>query len=420
MARSDAVKPFTAALIVCLAMLGAGLVLKGQCAVGEGYRGKQFIQLCYNDIQALYFERHIDERVFPYVSGTIVDGELRDGASEYPILTGLFTWGVGQAADNPHEYFFLTAPFLALAGLGTLLLLARMAPRRMLLWAAAPALVLYSFHNWDHFAVLAVTAAVWFWSKDEPGRAAVALGVGACLKLFPIMFLIPLFLDVRNKSDTKRALRTVGLGAAVIAIVNLPFILINAGGWFATYEYHSQRIWNLDSMWGVFASSLDVGSANLLSALLTLVTFAWILWTARLRQAVVGSYPFLQVSAAMLAGYMLWSKIQSPQYTLWLIPFFVLLRVRLFWWVAYALADIAVYIGYFSWAYIVFFFFGPDLEVYRKLMVVGIAGRSLLLAALIPVFLFSREAVARATDEPELSHPPPNLQPIGDRLPAQA
>ncbi|NED63582.1 hypothetical protein G3I15_21870, partial [Streptomyces sp. SID10244] len=41
-----------------------------------------------------------------------------------------------------------------------------------------------------------------------------------------------------------------------------------------------------------------------------------------------GLYPWIGVSASMLAGFMLFHKVHSPQYTLWILPFFVLLKVR--------------------------------------------------------------------------------------------
>ena len=41
-----------------------------------------------------------------------------------------------------------------------------------------------------------------------------------------------------------------------------------------------------------------------------------------------GPYPWVPVSAAMLCGFLLLHKVHSPQYTLWLVPMFVLLRVN--------------------------------------------------------------------------------------------
>ena len=54
----------------------------------------------------------------------------------------------------------------------------------------------------------------------------------------------------------------------------------------------------------------------------------------------------------MLCGFLLLHKVHSPQYTLWLLPFFVLLRVRWGWVVAYLVADLAMYVGIFRLFYL--------------------------------------------------------------------
>src|SRR5918999_5983371 len=61
--------------------------------------------------------------------------------------------------------------------------------------------------------------------------------------------------------------------------------------------------------------------------------------------------PLRGVCGAMLAAFLLWNKVHSPQYTLWLLPFFALLRVNVLWWLFYAVADILVYVGVFRWFY---------------------------------------------------------------------
>ena len=64
-------------------------------------------------------------------------------------------------------------------------------------------------------------------------------------------------------------------------------------------------------------------------------------------------YPWLPVCAAMLAAYLLFNKVHSPQFVLWLLPFFVLLRIRAGWILAYFVADAAIGIGFFRWQYLI-------------------------------------------------------------------
>ena len=56
----------------------------------------------------------------------------------------------------------------------------------------------------------------------------------------------------------------------------------------------------------------------------------------------VGTFPWIGVSGAMLAGFMLFHKVHSPQYTLWILPFFVLMKVRWSVILTYLLTDLAL------------------------------------------------------------------------------
>ena len=119
-----------------------------------------------------------------------------------------------------------------------------------------------------------------------------------------------------------------------------------------------------------------------LGGLLLAVGVGWL----RYRQDRV--YPWLPVCAAMLAAYLLFNKVHSPQFVLWLLPFFVLLRIRAGWILAYFVADAAIGIGFFRWQYLInsrlpdttWDAFGP------QVVLIGVWGRAALLVALFVVF----------------------------------
>ena len=391
-------------------LLLGGFALKAQCTSPEGWDGRQYGRLCYNDIQALYDGREIDLDKFPYVDGKLTDDELVAGAIEYPVLTGLFMWGSGLLVDDFNDYLRVSALLLAPFALAIAWLLAKMTGRRALLWAAAPALGLYAFHNWDLLAVAAAVAAVWLWWRGREIPAAVAVGVGAALKLYPLLLLAPLVLYAFSRAGARRAAGVLGAGLGTIALLNLPFALINPEGWWATYEFHSNRTGNYDSIWTLGWPSLSAETLNLVTLSLT-ATFclAALVWGWRKRDEAV--YPFLPVAGALVAAFLLWNKVHSPQYTLWLLPFFVLLSVSLWWWVAYAVVDLAVYVGVFRW-FFEYLYESKDFTFFKKLMIAGVWGRAVLLLALFVVFLRARPAV-----EGFLSQPPDTVDDVGDRLP---
>lgn len=104
-----------------------------------------------------------------------------------------------------------------------------------------------------------------------------------------------------------------------------------------------------------------------------------------------------------MAAFLLWNKVHSPQYTLWLLPFFVVLRVHIGWWIAYALADLAVYVGIFRWFHDMGIHGMEELTWAKQLLIGGVWTRAALLLALIVGFMLSREVVA---SEPETKREP--------------
>lgn len=412
------------ASVVVMAIAGiallAGYGLKAQCLAGFG--GREFSHLCYNDIQPLYMARGVADNIFPYVEGSLASSELVNGAIEYPVFTGVFMWASGLPVTTVNSYLNLSALLLAPFGLLTGWLLWRMTGLRALLWAAAPALVLYAFHNWDLLAVAATVGGMYMWWRDKPLGAAVLFGVGGALKMYPLMFLGPLALDLLSRRDQIGALRAAGAGVATWLAANVPFMAVNFEGWYATYAFHRQRGANFDSIWQFGWPSWTPERTNLVTTLLLVVSFAVILGFSWLSARRAQAYPFLQTCGALLAAFLLFNKVHSPQYTLWLLPFFVLLRVGAGWWAAYALADLAVYVGVFRWFFDVVYQ-GLDFTWAKKLLIGGVWSRAALLALLLVVFLAAKNALIGAPER-TLSQAPSSLATVGDqsesRPPAQA
>ena len=404
-------------VLLCLLTLAGAYLFKAQCAAPEGWDGRQYSRLCYNDIQPLYGIRFVEER-FPYVDGRLVDQELLDGAIEYPVLTGVFMWVAGLLAADSNAYLRVTALLLAPFGLLVGYLLARMSRMRALMWAVAPALVLYAFQNWDLLAVSAAVVGIWLWWRDKDVAAAVAFGGGGAMKLYPAFLLAPLVLYVARKRDLSSAVTAGGLGVATLLSINLPFAIANFDGWFATYEFHSLRLGNFDSIWNLGFPSLTPSQLNLLTGALTAAAFLVALAVGWRRSRDGRAYPFLEVSAALVTAFLLFGKVHSPQYTLWLLPFFVLTSVSVGWWIAYSLADLAVYVGVFRWFYD-FSYEGQDFTFFKKLMIAGVWGRAALLAILFVVFLRARRS-APQEGAAKLSQPLPKVPAVGAASSASA
>jgi uncharacterized membrane protein len=434
------------ALAVLVLLTGVTLLLgyanKARCAGPEfddngrstpDYGVRIERDVCYSDIQHLWIGRDIDNHVFPYVSGSITpDGQLRGGSVEYPVLTGLMIWGGALFADTDAGFLLGSALLMAPFGLVTGWLLGRLSRWRALLWALGPPLVLYASHNWDLPVVACAVAAVYAvhgrrsdHSLARRGTvAAVLLGLGFAFKLYPGAFVLPLALYVLTASrpgllDWRGAVRVPLAAAATVVLVNLPFMIFGYEGWRASFTFQQLRkvdfttnsIW----FWGFRPESDpdDVAfqsTMNWLSPTLVLLSFAVAVAVGWWRFRRDGTYPWVGVSAAMLCGFLLLHKVHSPQYTLWLLPFFVLLQVPWSLVGAYLVADLAMGVGIFRWYYQLHA--GLPSGIYdgfaAQAVTIGVWGRAALLVVLFVVFLRFPDRLAAA--------PPPRRTPLAESV----
>ena len=358
---------------------------------------------CYSDVLELFTSRHVSEHAFPYVHGRLVNGAPVD-TYEYPVLTGVVIWFSGLFASTRGQFLVVSTLLLAPCALYVSTVLGRMSGRRALLWAACPALVLYSVHNWDLLAVAASVAALRAWWQDRPVLAATLLGIGTCLKLYPALFLVVLAADLLHRGQAARAARSLAVAGGLVVAVNLPFVLINASGWATTYRFQQQRAADTSSnsvwFWGHDLLRLDTAQLNRLLPVLLVgsVTVALVHGARRSRG---GSYPFVQVCGACLVAFLALNKVASPQYTLWVLPFFALLRIRLGWWVAYLAADALVYVGVFRW--FTALGHGQDFGLAKQALVVGVWVKTTVQVLLFVVMLRAQDALtAQPTQRPDV------------------
>jgi len=392
--------------------------------------------VCYSDIQYLWIGRDIDRHVFPYIHGGIdAAGQLYGGSVEYPVLTGMLMWAGAIFAHNDHQFLLYSAILLAPFALWTVWMLVRLARWRALLWAIGPPLMLYAFHNWDVAVAACAVAAVYVvhrgWGRRGADRslvsravvAAVFLGIGFAFKLYPAIFTLPLMLYVATGGPGGRELPAgrrwnvrgallVGLTAiGTVVAVNLPFMLIGFRGWAASYTFQELRTVDITTnsiwFWGFrpFSDPSNVRFQHLvdiLSPTLILVSFVVACLLGWRRYKVEGCYPWVAVSAAMLCGFLLFHKVHSPQYTLWLVPMFALVRVRAVWIVLYYLADIAMGIGIFRYYYAITFNrpYGIYDGLAAQATALGVWGRAALLAVLFFAFLLAPSTVEEMDSSP--------------------
>ncbi|GAC1362904.1 MAG: glycosyltransferase family 87 protein [Actinomycetota bacterium] len=359
-----------ASLGVALAATAIGLLLayllKEQCVVNGWADNFQYRHLCYNDIQPLFHVRGIDRNLIPY----------RDIQVEYPVLIGSFMYFAGRvlalavrvgvaSSYNDPQYFTVTAALLApLSFAVTLLLRKRVPAGRLLLWALGTPTILYSFLNWD---LLAAAALVWGLVEVERrhwGWAGIALAVGASAKLYPAFVMPCALLAVLAAGDRRGAKRLVAGFLGATALINVPWMVAAFSRWMGIWRFHATRypdfgtMWYWIAQWGnnhfprawwltnVGGYGTFVGNAGLVAFGVLSLVIIWVGWRRRKEDQ---GYPVAAISLALLATFLVVSKVHSPQYALWVAPLLVLVDIP--WWqiAGYLAADLVLFVSGFYW-----------------------------------------------------------------------
>jgi hypothetical protein len=370
----------------------------------------EYRNLCYNDIQALYHARKLNERAFPYVV---------EKSYEYPVLMGLSMWGTSWVASNHQEYFKASVVVLALFAMVSLLCLtAAMGARRELLWfSLGTPILFYSFLNWDLLPVMLICLSIFAWSRGKVALSGAMIGLGVAAKIYPGFLLPSLAIAAWQKGKTRetrmRGVRALVLSALTAWLaVNLPVMLaeyFSSGsiqGWLAVFRFHAKREADFGTIWFWLVQFVMETTPSYLSVLPTFVSGAFAIvyiskkdlgarripfviayggmalvagiimqsfhvgttsaefrtnvdWASQLTfmMGAMGLW-FAQwkrhhspwaTGAGVLALYLVVSKIHSPQHALWIYPLMVLINVRPSTLIGYLVGDACVFLGGFSW-----------------------------------------------------------------------
>ena len=340
-------------VLACLAVtLALGVAVKTPCANGNWADGRQYERFCYSDIVPLLGTEQLGSGRLPYLQPC--DRAAGGECDEYPVLS---MWAMRAAAGvsgpDVGRFFIANAILLTLAAVVVVIGVALVAGRRALWVALAPTLLIYAFMNWDLIAVAFATAATvaYLWRRDV--AAGALLGLGAAAKLYPALLVIP-FVAARFRSrEPERATYLTWSAVASWLVVNVPFALLAPSGWWEFFRFNSQRPADWDSLWfiachratGEFSCGhtalINVASGVLFVALLAVV---W-RWKA-IRDP---GFARWTLGFPILVLFLLSSKVYSPQYGLWLLPWFAFALPDLRWFVAFEISDVLVFVTRFSW-----------------------------------------------------------------------
>ncbi len=155
------------------------------------------------------------------------------------------------------------------------------------------------------------------------------LGIAISAKFYPVVLLAAFFILAVRTRQWRPTLTMTGVTALTWILINAPFAIANFSGWWHFYSFNSQRGVDFGSPWyavtewglpGVPAESINIVAAGSFAVLLVgIAIFTWKVKTTP---------SFVQVAFLVLAAFVITSKVYSPQYVLWLVPFAVLAHPR--------------------------------------------------------------------------------------------
>jgi hypothetical protein len=393
--RTVAVTGSAAAIAAAL----LGYADKLPCSSGGAWNtaSGQFRDACYTDIYPLYYGEQLSSGKVPYYGHPV----------EYPVLIGgmmqVGSWLVRNVADpiaRGRDFYYVTIVMLAIcllagvlataytavdhnvgatepgtAGAATVAARARELAGDVvrsrgrhdpglvaaLMVALSPGLILAAFINWDLLAMALAACGLAAWAARRHALAGALLGLAVAAKFYPLLIFGALLLLCVRAGKIRPFCVALGAGLAAWLVVNLPVAIPATAGWGRFYAFSRSRGADWGSVWYMFETykipvlgNSSLGQLNLLSSGL----FAVACVAIALLVLMAPRRPRLpQVCFLVLASFLMLNKVWSPQYVIWLVPFAVLARPRLWPYLLWQLGEMAYFFG--IWAYFTYMYTAP-------------------------------------------------------------
>src|SRR3954462_14763816 len=342
-------------------------VQKSPCQTGDWQKNVQYTRFCYTDVLALYYAEGLNEGKVPY----------KDHPVEYPVVTGYFmgalgipihAYGVKHPDINQGTWFYnanaLVLSALAVATAAVILALRRRRPWDAAIFALSPIIFFTATVNWDFLAIGLAAIGLWLWAKRHPAWAGVFLGLGAAAKLWPLFILGPLLILALRSRTLDKWLWSFLATAGTWALVNFPVWYWYHASWLRFFELNHNRPIDWGTLWYVgrymdgkwhSGGPGDQGPFQWLSNhvptlnILTYGLFGLACVAIAILALLAPRRPRLaQLAFRVVAAFLIFSKVWSQQYVLWLLPLIVLARPRWGAIIAWTVAEFGYFTAFYA------------------------------------------------------------------------
>lgn len=338
--------PLRVLISVALVFLSFGYLSKAHClAGGRGEDGtisldwsgsRQYIAACYNDITPLYEARGLNQPGFPYAYSW-VEGDLTRYL-EYPVLAGLFQWVMGGLTQLTYPlvemtslvipeaswYFSITALAMSALWVWTIRMVAELAGNRIwdtILVAASPLIIVHAFTNWDIPSITLAVGAILVASRGKYAWAGVLIGLGTAFKLWPLYLLgAYLVLAIRDRRFVP-FFTMLGTAVAAWLVVNVPVMVLYPEGWGEFLRLNSERGAEWTTIYAIIdrntllptlpVTALNIASFALFAAACLGILILGLRAPRRPRA--------VELIFLIVVAFLIFNKVWSPQYSLWLV-----------------------------------------------------------------------------------------------------
>ncbi|MEU6860272.1 glycosyltransferase 87 family protein [Glycomyces sp. NPDC046736] len=374
--------PIRVILLTGLIVFALNWLQKYPCSAGGWVDWQQYTSACYTDIRALWGAERLNEGFIPY----------RDHPVEYPVLTGWFMGILGQIAfrigsvagtDGGPIFFHLNAIVLIICGAAAIAVLHRIRednrrtdlpgpspdpalvharpsrPWDAMMLAAAPVVLVTATVNWDLFAIALAMPFFLYWQRGRPVAAGVFLGLAVAAKFYPLLFLGPLLVLAVRQKRILPALQSTAAAAVVWAVINAPVAYLWRDSWLRFFELNSERpvdwgtgwyvlrgVTGWDALWdSEFVNDLYL----VLFAASCLGIAALGFFVQRNKMPMEDVVPRLaQLCFLVVAAFLLFGKVWSQQYVLWLIPLLILARPKWGFFLVWQAAEFGYFLAFYG------------------------------------------------------------------------
>jgi uncharacterized membrane protein len=304
---------------------------------------------CYSDVTDLYEWEQLAGGRLPYLDACRPSVHLCD---EYPVVSMYVmraaAWIGGDQPEDFASFYWTNVLLLLSCALAVAWCLERLGAKTVL-FAAAPTLLVYGTMNWDLVPVALATAATYLFLRGRHSGTGIGLGLGAAAKVYPALLLLPFAADDAGRRDVRGITRMVGWFGLTWLVVNVPFAIAARHQWATTFRFNALRPPEADSLWRAVTFNhwlMGTRAINILSFAIPLVATLVIWFVKERRQP---GFPRWTLAFPLLATFLLANKIWSPQYALWLLPWFALTATSTIPFVAYQLGELLVFFERFEY-----------------------------------------------------------------------